>query len=93
MYEFKYHRPETVRQAANLLLKNEDAKLVAGGHTLIPVMKQRLAAPSDVIDLGRIKDLVGIEATADALIIKAATTYFDITQSSAARKRSPRSFI
>ena len=45
MYEFKYHRPATVRQAANLLVKNEDAKLIAGGHTLVPVMKQRLASP------------------------------------------------
>lgn len=45
MYEFKYHRPGTVRQAANLLVKNEDAKVIAGGHTLIPVMKQRLASP------------------------------------------------
>ena len=42
MYDFKYHRPGTVRQAANLLVKNEDAKLIAGGHTLVPVMKQRL---------------------------------------------------
>ena len=45
MYEFKYHRPGTVRQAANFLAKNEDAKVIAGGHTLIPVMKQRLASP------------------------------------------------
>ena len=41
MYEFKYHRPATVRQAANLLVKNEDAKVIAGGHTLLPVMKRR----------------------------------------------------
>jgi carbon-monoxide dehydrogenase medium subunit len=52
-------------------------------------MKQRLAAPSDVIDLGRIKDLVGIELSADALTIKAATTYFDITQSADAKKAIP----
>jgi carbon-monoxide dehydrogenase medium subunit len=52
-------------------------------------MKQRLAAPSDVIDLGKIKELVGIEATADALTIKAATTYFDITQSANAKKAIP----
>ena len=45
MYEFRYHRPGTVRQAANLLVKNEDAKVIAGGHTLLPVMKQRLASP------------------------------------------------
>ena len=53
MYEFKYHRPETVRQAANLLIKNEDAKVIAGGHTLLPVMKRwsslrRTAAPIPV---------------------------------------------
>src|SRR5581483_3613436 len=45
MYEFTYHRPGTVRQAANLLVKNEDAKVIAGGHTRIPVMKQRIASP------------------------------------------------
>ena len=45
MYEFKYHRPTTVRQAVNLLAKNAEAKLLAGGHSLIPVMKLRLAKP------------------------------------------------
>ena len=45
MYAFTYHRPTTVRQAINLLGKNEEAKILAGGHSLIPVMKQRLAAP------------------------------------------------
>jgi carbon-monoxide dehydrogenase medium subunit len=89
MYETTYHRPASVDEAAALFAKGADAKYLAGGHTLIPVMKQRLAAPSDVIDLGRIKDLIGIEATADALIIKAATTYYDITQSSAAMKAIP----
>ena len=52
-------------------------------------MKQRLAQPSDVIDLGKIKELVGIEVSADALIIKAATTYFDILQSADAKKAIP----
>ena len=89
MYETTYHRPASVDEAASLFGKYSDAKYLAGGHTLIPVMKQRLAAPSDVIDLGRIKDLIGIEATADALIIKAATTYYDITQSTAAKKAIP----
>ena len=52
MYEFKYHRPTTVRQAANLLAKFPEAKLLAGGHSLIPVMKLRLAKPSDIVDMG-----------------------------------------
>ena len=61
MYETTYHRPSSVDEAASLFAKGSEAKYLAGGHTLIPVMKQRLAAPSDVIDLARIKELVGIE--------------------------------
>jgi carbon-monoxide dehydrogenase medium subunit len=61
MYEFKYHRPATVRQAANLLVKNEDAKVIAGGHTLVPVMKQRLASPPHLVDLSHIEGLDAIE--------------------------------
>ena len=45
MYAFTQHRPATVRQAASLLAKQEEAKLLAGGHTLIPTMKLRLAGP------------------------------------------------
>ena len=52
MYAFTFHRPTTVRQAANLLAKNEDAKLLAGGHTLIPTLKLRLASPALLIDIG-----------------------------------------
>ena len=89
MYETTYHRPASLDDAAALFAKGTDAAYLAGGHTLLPVMKQRLAAPSDVIDLGRIKDLIGIEVTSDALIIKAATTYYDITQSGEAKKAIP----
>ena len=63
MYETTYHRPSSVDEAAALFAKGSEAKYLAGGHTLIPVMKQRLASPSDVIDLGKIKELIGIEAT------------------------------
>ena len=89
MYETTYHRPASVAEAAALFAKGSDAKYLAGGHTLIPVMKQRLAAPSDVIDLGRIKELVGIEVSSDALTIKAATTYFDILRSADVKKAIP----
>jgi aerobic carbon-monoxide dehydrogenase medium subunit len=89
MYQTTYHRPSSVDEAAALFAKGSEAKYLAGGHTLIPVMKQRLASPSDVIDLGKIKELVGIELSADALTIKAATTYFDIMQSADARKAIP----
>src|ERR1700733_1490211 len=89
MYETTYHRPSTVAEAVALFAKGSEPKYLAGGHTLIPVMKQRLASPSDVIDLGRIKELVGIELSADALTIKAATTYFDILESADVKKAIP----
>jgi carbon-monoxide dehydrogenase medium subunit len=81
MYEFKYHRPGTVRQAANLLLKNEDAKLIAGGHTLLPVMKQRLAAPPHLVDLSHVEGLNGIEIKGRSLVIGATATHAEVANS------------
>jgi carbon-monoxide dehydrogenase medium subunit len=89
MYQTTYHRPSTVDEAAALFAKGTEAKYLAGGHTLIPVMKQRLASPSDVIDLASIKELVGIEASGDTLTIRAATPYFDIMQSADVKKSIP----
>ena len=89
MYETTYHRPSSVDEAAALFSKGKEAKYLAGGHTLIPVMKQRLAAPSDVIDLARIKELVGIEASGDTLTIKAATPHHDVATSGPAQQAIP----
>lgn len=89
MYETTYHRPSSVDDAVALFKKGSDSKYLAGGHTLLPVMKQRLAQPSDVIDLARIPALVGVSATSDALVIKAATTYYDILTSADAKKAIP----
>ncbi|CAN5377916.1 xanthine dehydrogenase family protein subunit M [soil metagenome] len=81
MYDFKYHRPGTVRQAANLLIKNEDAKLIAGGHTLVPVMKQRLASPPHLVDLSHIEGLNGIEMKGRNLVIGATATHAEVANS------------
>ncbi|MGL4261714.1 MAG: FAD binding domain-containing protein [Afipia sp.] len=89
MYETTYHRASSVEDAIGLFKKASDAKYLAGGQTLLPVMKQRLAQPSDVIDLARIPGLAGVSATADALVIKAATTYYDILSSADAKKAIP----
>lgn len=89
MYEFKFHRPTTVRQAANLLAKNEDAKLVAGGHTLIPVMKQRLASPPHLVDLSKVDNLAGIELKGRALVIGAMTTHAEVANSATVREAIP----
>jgi aerobic carbon-monoxide dehydrogenase medium subunit len=89
MYQTTYHRPSSVDEAASLFAKGSDAKYLAGGHTLIPVMKQRLASPSDVIDLGKIKELIGIEPSGDGVIIKAATTHYDVATSDTVKKAIP----
>lgn len=81
MYDFKYHRPGSVRQAANLLLKNEDAKLIAGGHTLVPVMKQRLASPPHLVDLSHIEGLNSIEMKGRSLVIGATATHYEVANS------------
>src|SRR6202012_5395619 len=81
MYEFKYHRPETVRQAANLLVKNEDAKLIAGAHALVPVMKQRLATPPHLVDLSHIEGLDGIEIKGRSLAIGATAKHATVATS------------
>ena len=89
MYETNYHRASSVENALDLFKKGSDAKYLAGGQTLLPVMKQRLAQPSDVIDLARIPGMSGVSASADALVIKAATTYYDIMTSADTKKAIP----
>ena len=89
MYSTTYRRASSVDEATALFGQGKEAKYLAGGHTLIPVMKQRLASPSDVIDIGTIKGLVGIEPSADAVTIKAATPHYDVAVSEAVRKGIP----
>src|SRR5207302_3969893 len=89
MYAFSPHRPTTLRQAASLLAKEEEAKLVAGGHTLIPTMKLRLAGPKHLIDLSRIEGLRGIEVTGRSLIIGAMTTHAEVATSPVVRESIP----
>ena len=59
MYAFTYHRATGLRHAANLLEKLEDPKILAGGQTLLPTMKQRLASPTNLIDLDRVEGMSG----------------------------------
>jgi len=89
MYETTYHRASSVDDAAATFAKGKDSKFLAGGQTLLPVMKQRLASPSDVIDLSKIKDMVGIVPTNNGFEIKGATTHYDVAQSSDVQKAIP----
>lgn len=75
MYAFTYHRPKTLAEAAEQFDAGEDAAFVSGGHTLIPAMKSRLSAPSDLVDLSGLADLKGIEKDGEQLVIGAAETH------------------
>ena len=81
MYAFTFHRPQTVRQAAGLLAKNEEAKLLAGGHTLLPTMKLRLAGPPQLVDLSLVDGLAGIVLSGRSLTIGAMTRHNDVNTS------------
>ena len=89
MYDFNYHRPKSLAEAAKLIGDNEDAKLVAGGMTLIPTLKQRLARPSDVVDLGGIGELKGIKRDGNAIVIGAMTKHADVANSPEVKKAIP----
>lgn len=89
MYEFEYHNPKSLDEAANIFAGADDPQFIAGGQTLLPVMKQRLAMPSDVIDLGAIDDLKGISLDGNSLAIGAMTTHAEIAASNDVRKAIP----
>jgi carbon-monoxide dehydrogenase medium subunit len=75
MYAFEYHRPESIDAAASLLREFDEAKLLAGGQTLVPTLKLRLAAPGHIIDISRIAALKGIRLEGGTLVIGAGTTH------------------
>jgi carbon-monoxide dehydrogenase medium subunit len=87
--DFDYHRARSLAEAQQLLAAHPGAKLLAGGHSLIPLMKLRLAAPAAVIDIGRIAELRGIAAAGEALRIGSLTTHAELASSSALRRAAP----
>jgi len=89
MYNFTYHSPSTVRQAINLLSKLEDPKLLAGGQTLLPVMKQRLANPKNIVDLSRVEGLSGIELKGRSVVIGAMTRHVEVATSPIVQEHLP----
>src|ERR1700685_2129994 len=89
MYAFTYHRPQTVRQAANMLAKNADAKLLAGGQTLLPTMKLRLAGPPQILDMWAIEGLSGIEQSGRSLTIGAMTKHYEVNNSPVVQQAAP----
>ena len=86
---FDYHAPSTLSEALSLLAGNPNAKILAGGHSLIPMMKLRLAEPDALIDLGGLDGLSYVKESGGALAIGAMTTYYDVIESAAVRANAP----
>jgi aerobic carbon-monoxide dehydrogenase medium subunit len=89
MYPTHYHRPKSLEEALKLHADNEEASYLSGGHTLIPALKQRLARPSDLIDLAVVPGLRGIKLEKNVLSIGATTTHAEVAASSVVRKAIP----
>src|SRR4051812_23846187 len=89
MTSFDYHRPETVPAAVALLGGAAESKLVAGGMTLLPTIKQRLATPAALVDLSKIPKLSGIALDGGVLTIGAMTRHVDVAESDLVRAQIP----
>jgi carbon-monoxide dehydrogenase medium subunit len=89
MYDFAFYRPTSLSEAAKLLKSHDEAKLISGGMTLIPTLKQRLAKPSALIDLGALKDLIGINVAAGMVTIGAMTTHAEVSASAEVKSAIP----
>lgn len=89
MKAFDYHKPSTVSDAVAALGTSENARPLAGGMTLLPTMKQRLAAPEALIDLGGIAEMKGISLDGAVLVIGAMTRHVDVATSDIVRKTIP----
>src|SRR3546814_19942740 len=89
MYDFTHHRPASVDAAAAAIAGASDGKIMAGGMTLIPTMKQRLASPSDVVDLGAIAALKGIREEGGQLVIGAMTTHAAVARHAQVKAKIP----
>jgi carbon-monoxide dehydrogenase medium subunit len=89
MYNFNYHRPSSLADAAKALQGASEGKLVAGGMTLIPTLKQRLAKPSDLVDLAKIGELEGIKKDGNTIVIGAMTKHVEVATSDVVKGAIP----
>ena len=89
MYDFSYLKVSSVTDAVTAIQKAEDGKFVAGGQTMLPTMKHRLASPSDLIDLGGITELNGIDVDGGTVTIGAMTTHATVAASTEVQNAIP----
>ncbi|MGV6849433.1 MAG: FAD binding domain-containing protein [Marinibacterium sp.] len=89
MYQATYHKPATLADAVAALTGAADGKVLAGGQTLLPTMKQHLAAPSDLVDICALPGMVGVTDNGDSLTIGAATTHAEVAGDATVTARLP----
>jgi len=89
MYSLSYVKAKSVKEAAEFVARNPDAKLLAGGMTLIPTLKQRLARPTHVVDIANLPELRGIAAKGGKLVIGAGTKHHEVATSAVVKKAIP----
>jgi aerobic carbon-monoxide dehydrogenase medium subunit len=89
MYDFAYHRPKSLSEAMAALKGKPEGRAMSGGMTLIPTLKQRLAKPSDVVDLNGIKELAGIKVEGNGVTIGGMTRHADVASSADVKAAIP----
>ena len=89
MYAFKYHKPSSLAEALALAGQLTDGKILAGGQSLVQAMKLRLASPTDIVDLGGVKDLAGIKVEGSSITIGAMTRHADVENNADVKKMIP----
>src|SRR5256885_15685478 len=89
MHAFQYHRPASTKEALGLAQQKSEGRYLAGGQSLVQAMKLRLTSPSDLIDLGTIKDLAGIKVSGSAVEIGAMTRHAEVAGSADVKKAIP----
>src|SRR5689334_6213466 len=89
MHAFQYHRPTSSKEASTLAGQKSEGRYLAGGQSLVQAMKLRLSSPTDLIDLGTIKDLAGIKVSGSAVEIGAMTRHADVAGSADVKRAIP----
>jgi aerobic carbon-monoxide dehydrogenase medium subunit len=89
MYDFAYHKPSSIADAAKLLAADPDAKAVSGGHTLLPALKHRLNKPTSLVDLSGIAELRGVRREGNAIIIGALTRHVEVANDATVKGAIP----
>lgn len=89
MYPFQYQRPNSLSQLQHLIREDDNAKLIAGGMTLLPAMKHRLAMPSQLIDIGRMNEFTGISKETNFLTIGAVTKHYEVAANALIKSHIP----